>query len=258
MHLLNRIHIRYILHRHPICHELWTQICSSLAILKGMTAVEKAHLRELTTLFLHQKKFVGAQQLQLTNYMCIVIAVQACLPVLKLGMTCLSGWTEIIIYPKAFRVARDITDSSGVVHHQEQTLIGESWSRGPLILSWQDVEKDKVGDHIGCNVVIHEIAHKLDVLNGSANGFPPLHKNMVIKEWSESLGAAYKYLISRMEHHHPTCINSYATTNPAEFFAVISEYFFCAPEILHIHFPDIYKQLTLYYRQDTLPRRQTS
>jgi Mlc titration factor MtfA (ptsG expression regulator) len=61
-----------------------------------------------------------------------------------------------------------------------------------------------------------------------------------------------------MEHHHPTCINSYATTNPAEFFAVISEYFFCAPEILNIHFPDIYKQLTHYYRQDTLPRRQTS
>ena len=59
-------------------------------------------------------------------------------------MTCLSGWTEIIVYPKAFRVARDITDSSGVVHHQEQTLIGESWSRGPLILSWQDVEKDKL------------------------------------------------------------------------------------------------------------------
>lgn len=258
MYFLNRLRTRYILHRHPICHKLWVQICNSLVILQGMAPIEKAHLRELTTLFLHQKKFVGAQQLQLTDNMCLVIAVQACLPVLKLGIGCLSGWTEIIVYPEAFRVSRDVTDSSGVVHHQEQTLIGESWSRGPLILSWQDIKKDKEGDHIGCNVVIHEIAHKLDTLNGSANGFPPLHQSMVIKDWSESLSSAYEKLINRIEHHHSSCINAYAATNPAEFFAVISEYFFCAPEVLQMHFPDIYKQLSLYYRQDTLSRRRTS
>ncbi len=255
MHYFNRIRTRYILHRHPISHDLWKKVSDSLDILHGMTAVEKAHLRELITLFISQKTFVGAQDMELTDSMCVVIAIQACLPILKLGLNCLSGWREIIVYPNAFIVNRDVTDSSGVVHHENKVLIGESWTRGPLILSWHDVEKAMSGAHKGSNVVIHEIAHKLDILNGSANGFPPLHNDMAIKEWSTSLSAAYDSLCRRLNHHDTCCINAYATTNPAEFFAVITEYFFCAPDILNTHFPDIYKQLLLYYRQDTLMRR---
>ena len=219
-----------------------------------MTAVEKAHLRELTTLFLHEKKFFGAQELQLTDAMCLIIAAQACLPVLGLGIGCLSGWTGIIVYPGAFRVSRDERDAAGVIHHQEQALIGESWSRGPLILSWEDVERDMQGKQSGRNVVIHEIAHKLDMLNGPADGFPPLHHGMAVTEWSTSLSAAYESLVREVEHHHLACINPYAATSPAEFFAVISEYFFCAPEILHTHFADVYRQLKLYYRQNPLLR----
>ncbi|HEY8159276.1 MAG TPA: M90 family metallopeptidase [Methylobacter sp.] len=142
----------------------------------------------------------------------------------------------------------------GVVHHQEQALIGESWARGPLILSWDAVERDRQDQQSGRNVVIHEIAHKLDILNGSANGFPPLHYGMDIPQWTTSLNTAYQSLVQRVEHHHRACIDPYATTNPAEFFAVISEYFFCAPETLHTHFADVYQQLQLYYRQDSLRR----
>jgi hypothetical protein len=102
--------------------------------------------------------------------------------------------------------------------------------------------------------VIHEIAHKLDTLNGSANGYPPLHYGMDITQWAATLSTAYQSLVRQVEHHHRACINPYAATNPAEFFAVISEYFFCAPETLHTHFADVYQQLQLYYRQDPLRR----
>ena len=255
MNIFKRAYIRYILHRHAIPHDLWTEATEKLVVLQGMTAVEKAHLRELTTLFLHKKQFLGVQELQLTDAMCLLIAAQACLPVLGLGIDCLSGWTEIIVYPSAFRTNRDERDSAGVVHHQEQALIGESWSRGPLILSWDDVERDLQGKQPGRNVVIHEMAHKLDVLNGPADGFPPLHQGMALIEWSTSLSAAYESLIQRVEHHQHACINLYAATSPAEFFAVISEYFFCAPEILHKHFVDVYLQLQHYYRQNPLLRR---
>ena len=201
MNILKRTRIRYILHRHAIKHGLWTEVTETLAILQGMTAVEKAHLRELTTLFLHEKKFFGAQELQLTDAMCLIIAAQACLPALGLGLgiDCLSGWTGIIVYPGAFRINRDERDVAGVVHHQEQVLIGEAWSRGPLILSWEDVEQDLQGKQSGRNVVIHEIAHKLDMLNGPADGFPPLHQSMAVTEWSISLGAAYESLVQRVE-----------------------------------------------------------
>ena len=99
-----------------------------------------------------------------------------------------------------------------------------------------DVERDMQVKQSGRNVVIHEIAHKLDMLNGSADGFPPLHHGMAVTEWSIALGAAYESLVQGFEHHHRVCINPYAATSPAEFFAVISEYFFCAPKILHTHF----------------------
>jgi Mlc titration factor MtfA (ptsG expression regulator) len=254
MNIFNRARTLYILHHHAIEHDQWVEVVERLACLQGMTAVEKAHLREVTTLFLHEKKFVGVQELQLTDEMCLIIALQACLPALGLGIGCLSGWTEIIVYPGAFRISRDERDSAGVVHHQEQALIGESWSRGPLILSWDDVQRDMQGKQSGRNVVIHEIAHKVDMLNGPADGFPPLHHDMVVIEWSSSLSAAYESLVRQVEHHHRACINPYAATSPAEFFAVISEYFFCAPEVLHTHFADVYQQLKLYYRQNPLQR----
>ena len=254
MNIFKRARIRYILHRHAIEHGQWAKVTEKLAVLQGLTAVEKAHLRELTTLFLHEKKFFGAQKFMLTDTMCLIIAAQACLPALGLGIDCLSGWTGIIVYPGAFRISRDERDDAGVVHHQEQVLIGESWSRGPLILSWDDVERDLQEKQSGRNVVIHEIAHKLDMLNGPADGFPPLHHRMAVTEWSIALGAAYESLVQRVEHHHRVCINPYAATSPAEFFAVISEYFFSAPEILHTHFADIYQQLQFYYRQNPLLR----
>ena len=254
MNIFKRAQIRYLLHRRAIPHDLWAEVTGQLAVLQGMTAVEKAHLRELATLFLHKKQFVGVQELQLTDAMCLIIAALACLPALGLGIACLSGWTEIIVYPAAFLISRDERDAAGVVHHQEQALIGESWSRGPLILSWDDIEKDMQGQSSGRNVVIHEIAHKLDVLNGAADGYPPLHRGMDIAAWSTSLSAAYETLVRQVQHHHRVCINPYAATSPAEFFAVISEYFFCAPELLQPHFADVYRQLRLYYRQDPLQR----
>jgi hypothetical protein len=254
MNIFKRARIRYLLHRHAIPHHLWLEVTEQLALLGGLTAVEKAHLRELATLFLHEKVFSSVQGLELSKAMCLNIAVQACLPVLGLGLGCLSGWTEIIVYPSAFRVIRDSMDAVGVIHHEEQALAGESWLRGPIVLSWDDIEQDRVRLHEGHNVIIHEIAHKLDMLNGSANGFPPLHYDMDIAQWSASLETAYQVLVKRLEHHHHPWLSEYAATSPAEFFAVMSEYFFCAPELLHAQFAEVYVQFTQYYRQDPLQR----
>jgi len=258
MNIFKRARIRYILSRYAIAHEQWLDATETLPVLQGLTAVEKAHLRELTTLFMREKQFAGVDGLELTDAMCLTIAVQTCLPVLRLGLGCLSGWTEIVVYPGAFRVSRDDTDAAGVVHHQEQVLIGESWSRGPLILSWRDVEWDRRESESGHNVVIHEIAHKLDMLNGPANGFPPLHNDMPVADWSMAFSTAYESLVSRVDHHHRVCIDPYAATSPGEFFAVVSEYFFSAPDILHRHFAGVYEQLRRYYRQNPLLRKKTA
>jgi Mlc titration factor MtfA (ptsG expression regulator) len=258
MNWLKRARLYRILRRHPIPHSFWREAIRHCAPLRELTAVEKARLRKLTTLFLYEKTFRGVQGLALTDAMRLRIAALACLPVLGLGFGCLAGWREVIVYPADFRVSHQETDEAGVVHDRELHLCGESWSHGPLILSWDEIEQDLREPEAGLNVVIHEIAHKLDMLNGPADGYPPLHYRMPVASWSAAFSAAYAQFVRQVDHGHRTSIDPYAADSPAEFFAVVSEYFFCAPEILHAEFAAVYQQLSLYYRQTPLLRKNRS
>lgn len=258
MNFFQRTLIRRILRRHAVSAAIWRQTVDGLNLFQGLSSVDKAHLREFCTLFLHEKNLVAAQGLDLTDAMRLTIAAFASLPVLHLGFQCLSGWTDVVVYPGAFRVSRDAVDAAGVVHRQEQVLSGESWSRGPLIISWADVARECREVRAGRNVVIHEIAHKLDVLNGSCNGYPPLHHTMSIPDWTETMAAAYGSLCRELEEGLYTRIDAYAATSPAEFFAVASEYFFCAPQLLQSCYGEVFRQLELYYRQHPLLRQQAS
>jgi len=125
-------------------------------------------------------------------------------------------------------------------------MAGEAWGRGPVILSWADVLSGKKPGH---NVVIHEMAHKLDMLNGDANGFPPLHRRMDRRVWSRVFSSAWDRLQEEQRNGAELPIDPYALESPAEFFAVASEQFFEAPANLREHLPDVYRQLEQFYRQ---------
>ncbi len=241
-----------ILRKHAIPFNVWHKVTSQIPLVAARTNKEKARLRMLSTLFIHQKSFTGVDGLEITQDMMITITAQACLEVLYLGLNAFSGWIEIVVYPSAFVVTRDVVDENGLVHKEESGLSGESWGRGPVILSWQDIQKDSYSLHPGHNIVIHEFAHKLDMLSGRADGQPPLTRDMSLKQWSDTLEAAYETLVSAIDHHKHIYINSYAATNPAEFFAVSCEYFFTAPHILERHNPAVYQQLKSYFKQDPL------
>lgn len=249
-------HVRYTLRRHPIPDELWKTVICRAGLLYDLSPVEKTCLRELATLFLRRKSITGAHGLLVTDEMAVVIAAQAVLPILVLGLNYYSGWVEVILYPGAFRVNHDSADLNGLISSEERVLSGESWLRGSVILSWEDVKHDLDSPHPGHNVVVHEFAHKLDMLNGRANGMPPLHPYMEIELWTQTLSAAFGVLQQQVIHQHPTRINAYAATTPAEYFAVVSECFFTAPDILKHYCPEVYLQLTKFYRQDPYLRRE--
>jgi hypothetical protein len=116
------------------------------------------------------------------------------------------------------------------------------------VLSWEDTEHSGVID--GYNLVIHEFAHKLDVLNGSANGFPPLHRGMNSEHWVKAFSDAYNDIQTRLSHGQPIPMDSYGASSPAEFFAVASEVFFERPESLIQFYPGVYDQLKMFYRQN--------
>lgn len=214
--------------------------------------MQMAHLRELTTWFLHSKSINGVQGLEVTLSMRVAVAAQACLLILNLDIDYFDNWVEVIIYPGAFRVNHEQVDSIGLVHNEASVLSGESWLRGPVILSWDDVERDTYHSCAGHNVVLHEFAHKLDGLNGVTNGMPPLRRGMSRKRWAEDMNKAYDALCLRVSEGKPAFINPYAASSPAEFFAVVSENFFTAPEILKKCCPAVHRQLTLFYRQATV------
>lgn len=225
-----------------------------LSCIHYLTPVEKARLRVLTSVLLVKKTFSGEQGLELTDEMKLIIAAQACVPILKLGLNYFAGFVQISVYPTAFWVERDEQDGNGIVHHRRRLLSGESWQRGPVVLSWQDIEHELTGQSPGRNVVIHEFVHKIDMLNGAADGLPPISHARDSEEWRRVFNHAWQNLVDRVENHHRGCINAYAATSPAEFYAVASEYFFTAPAHLNQCSHQVYNELKAFYRQDPLQR----
>ncbi len=227
--------------------EMWYRVMDTTPVLKNLNVKDKVKLRKLTRKFLHKKHISTAQDLELTPYMEVVIAAQACLLILNLHFNYYQDLREIIIYPGLFKVNREYTDNAGVVHQSNSVLSGEAWSHGPIVLSWQDVYQDVHSPRKGHNVVLHEFAHKIDMLTGSANGMPPLHASMNKQDWTNILSSAYQRLNQQIKMHGDSNINSYAATDPGEFFSVISEYFFTAPEILEKECPEVYLQFKVFY-----------
>ena len=228
----------------------WEAAYARLPLLGRLSTQEKRDLRDLSILFLHEKSFSAAHGLVLTQHMVLIIALQACLPILHLGLDWYEGWSAIIVYPEGFAPERSVMDEFGVVHRTQHALSGEAWQKGPIVLSWRDAEH--AGELDGDNVVIHEFVHKLDMLNGAANGFPPLHPEMDVAKWVSAFSSAYSDFQGRVHAGIPTGINPYAATAPAEFFAVVSEAFFESPAVVREIYPEVYENLKQFYRQDFL------
>jgi Mlc titration factor MtfA (ptsG expression regulator) len=226
--------------------ETWAEVESGLWFLDHLGTQERADLRQLAREFIAAKEWTGAQGLQLTPRIQLAIALQACLPILHLGLDWYSGWVGIIVYPGDFIIPRQVMDEGGVVHEFDDQVMGEAWHGGPVLVSWFDDPEDSRG----VNVVIHEFAHKMDMKNGDADGMPPLHDGMSRKRWAEVMGTAFEDFRRRVDSGEDTLIDPYAAELPSEFFAVTSEVFFEDPLLLRDDYPEVYEQLSLFYRQD--------
>ncbi|MFO1319989.1 MAG: M90 family metallopeptidase [Burkholderiales bacterium] len=239
--------------RAAIGDAVWRRTVARFAFVRQLADTDLARLRDLAALFLDAKTFSGAEGLELTDEMMLAIAVQACVLILNLDPRSYDGWSDIIVYPVEFLPEHTWVDESGVVHHDATPKMGEAWLRGPVVLSWADVARG--GSDDGVNVVIHEFAHKLDMLNGDVNGFPPLHKGMSRETWSQVFSWAYQDFCRRVRRRESTAIDPYAAESPGEFFAVLSEVFFESPAILVAQYPAVHDQLVRFYRQDPHARQ---
>lgn len=257
--------------------DAWNTALAELPFLARLTGEERARLRTLVEQFLMQKEMAGAADLTLTAAIQIRIAIQACVPILNLGLSWYRGWTSIVVYPGEFIVPRRIADEAGVVHEYEEPISGEAWEGGPVLLSWDDATRSGTRTGAPYSVVIHEFTHKLDMLDGPPTGRPPfdprLHPGLDPDEWNTTLDDAFERLnaeLDLIEARIPATIDPdseeadrffmhlpldpYAAQDPAEFFAVSSETFFVDAARLQLAFPAWYDLLVVFFRQDPLGR----
>jgi Mlc titration factor MtfA (ptsG expression regulator) len=227
--------------------ELWERALRRPAWTRALDAGAKARLRELTERFLADKAIVPAGGFDLTDDRKVLIAMLCCRPVLALGHAWLRGWHEVIVYPGQFRVRRhDYDERTGVLEEWDDDLAGEAWERGPVVLSWADVRADLDTPEPGYDVVVHEIAHKLDGLDGAMDGAPPL-AGAEAAAWARDFRAAYDALCADLDAGRTPPIDEYAAEAPEEFFAVCSEYWFTAPDVLRAAYPDVAQRLQGFY-----------
>lgn len=233
-----------------ISEQQWQAVEADLPFLAHLPAPDRTRLHALALQFIADKQWHGAQGLVLTGDIQLSIALQACLPVLELGLAWYRDWVGIIVYRGDFVIPRQVVDDDGIVHEYDDTVMGEAWEGGPVLLSWFDDAADKDG----INVVIHEFAHKLDMRSGTPEGLPPLHPGMSRGNWIAAFAPALADFRARLDSGEETALDPYAAETPAEFFAVMSEAFFQTPQLLRHEYPAVYQQLRLFYRQDPVER----
>jgi Mlc titration factor MtfA (ptsG expression regulator) len=249
------------LREYPIADDVWKAALDGLPFLARLDAADLARLREMTSLFFAHKSFSTAHGLELTDEMTVGIAVQACLPVLNLSLDLYRGWIGIVVYPGEFVIRKTVEDEAGIVHEVEHDASGEAWEGGPVILSWEDAQMTDA--HDAYNVVIHEFAHKIDMLSGEADGHPPLfrrwHAPLDAQAWADVFDHAYDSFCAKVDavpkrrwarFERESLIDPYAADHPSEFFAVCSEALFVQPQAFEAEYPELYRLLARYYRQD--------
>jgi Mlc titration factor MtfA (ptsG expression regulator) len=242
--------------RRAIPDALWNATLAALPFVAARPPEQRERLRRLASLFLDRKEFSGAGGLEVTDPIALAVAVQACLPVLELGIDQYDAFVGIVLHPDAVVAPREVTDDTGVVHAYDEELSGEAMAGGPLMLSWADVlpSDPRLADGearaTAYNVVIHEFAHVLDMRDGEADGVPLLPSVAARREWLDVLMPAYDRFCERVVCGHETVLDAYAAEAPDEFFAVASESFFVTPQALKEEQPALYRLLSSYYRQD--------
>ncbi len=241
---------RAALERRRIPDALWQATLERYPFLTLRDGADAAELRRLTSLFLDQKEFTGAQGLHISDEIAVTVAAQACLPVLRRGLEPYASFIGIVIQPDRVWARRSVEDDIGVVHEFDDEVLGEMVDGGPVMLSWRDVQDGGESEGRLINVVIHEFAHVLDRIDGQMDGMPPLPSAAECAHWMKVLMTEYERHCEEVDAGIDTLLDPYGAEAPEEFFAVASEHFFVAGAELYGGYPALYTLLRSYYRQN--------
>lgn len=225
-----------------------TVIATQVPLIARLPTDLRGLLEGKVSLFLDQVEFIGCDGLEVTEEMELSISAQACLLIVNSDLW-YEALTTILVYPNAFK-SRQREHSGYVVTEKEIVRTGESWARGPVVLSWTHSQQGAMNDRDGHNVVLHEFAHQIDDLSGHTNGVPILSDGQSFAEWEQVFLTAYDAHVRSVENGLKTVIDAYGAEGHEEFFAVAVEVFFERPLPLKNELPNVYDQLARLFRLD--------
>jgi len=229
-------------------------IAPALALWQGLSQAERDKLCDLSLVLLVEKRWEGCDGLVLTEHMRMIIAAQAALLLIGFDLDPLTAPVypnvrDILVYPTGYFATTKRRDAMGIVHEGSPNL-GEAWYDGPVIVSWADAIHGAAEGDDGRNLVLHEFAHKLDMLDGIVDGTPPLPGAAAYQTWRSVMNDAFARLRAARPGASVLVLDRYGATNPAEFFAVATEAFFERSRELRQREPALYETLKMYFRQD--------
>ena len=244
---------------------LWGAILQqNVSYYQRLTPSERKELHGDIQVFIAEKNFEGCGGLEITEEIKVTIAAYACILLLNRRHDFYPRLRSILVYPDAYPAAVVRIAPGNIAIEGHEMRAGESWRTGAVVLSWNHVLRRPAAVPEGRNVALHEFAHQLDHENGFTNGAPVLPTTSQYATWARVLGSEFATLSKQTAAEQPTLIDKYGATEPAEFFAVVTEYFFEKSAQLQQRHPELYEELRRFYRQDPVstdrmesPTRQT-
>lgn len=223
-------------------------IVAAWPCLQRLDRKQLDRLRDLTGQILARFEFNGAGGLAPDRADCLPVAALAALPILNRSLDWYRDFRTFILYAREFEVDVEETDEDGLVHRGRDLRAGEAWELGPVVLSLADVAESGQGQ--GFHVVVHELAHQIDRLNGDIDGYPPLPADLAHQDWVRTMTDAWDRLNADLDAGREPFLDPYASESPAEFFAVACEAFFDQPSGLREAEPAVYRVLSALFDQD--------
>ena len=223
----------------------------NLAIFSRLSADDRAELLGHTQVFLAEKHFEGCGGLELTDEMRVTIAGQACLLLLHRDTDYYPELTSVLVYPSGYTAHEPRPIGGGIWEEGGEDRLGHTGHRlRALVLAWDAARNGAAAPTDGENLILHEFAHQLDFENQRSDGTPALDTRGDYLAWARVMSAEFDALRDATDSGVPTLLDSYGATDPAEFFAVITEVFFERPRALRRLHPALFAQLQRFYRQD--------
>ncbi len=241
---------RDALRRRPFPAEWRAVIDRNVPYAACLPPPDLAELIGHVQVFLAEKHFEGCGGQEITDEIRVTIAAQACVLLLRRDADIYPKLVSVLVYPSTYVAPGGHRTREGFVSDDPQVRLGESSWRDAVVLAWDSARAGAAGMRDGHNLILHEFAHQLDQESGTANGAPILPESEMYEDWARVLGGEYQQLVRQVDVGEPTLIDPYGATNPAEFFAVVTEIFFERPIDLRAEHPELYEQLQRFYCQD--------